>query len=577
MCDVTARGNESPFSSVLMQTWSADMSRALVCVLMAAWSLGSNGQTVHQPTRDVQTVEGETVTLECRYDSLASNDYIFWYKQEANAAPEFILSQLKLGQGKTEEKYAKRFHCRVNASTSQAPLHIDNVKPSDSGVFYCALQPTLTHPLTCLYKNTCTRLFSQVTVNGSQCSRATIQRDDILKTQCEDDIFVVNQQALQFTFIEPSDLKNGSCIICCRASCHHMDKEKDIQSTSSQHKVNGTGNLKLVFGRGTRVTVEARKEFKPSFYKMEARNLSACLATGFSQHKATAKAGKGYMFKGSRPVRISDDSLYNQLALLSHNDTCEEGDSGPGRCPDALGPDKTVNFLSIAVLALRLVFAKTLAINGVMTLRLCFGSLESPCHRLPPVLDIAFEWNLQQSCIELRAFVYLQVLCHLKKIRSEAVGVANEVGGLCHSVCCCADAAVGFKVVFGGGTRVIVERRKEFKPSFYKMESRNLSACLATGFSRHNAMAKAGKGYMFEQSRPVRISYDSLYNQVALLSHNDTCEEGDTGPGRCQDAWGPDKTVNLLSLIVLALRLVFAKMLAINGVMTLRLCFSAPK
>ncbi|KAM9809241.1 uncharacterized protein ACBT44_012570 isoform 1-T4 [Syngnathus typhle] len=108
---------------------------------------------------------------------------------------------------------------------------------------------------------------------------------------------------------------------------------------------------------------------------MEAGNLSACLATGFSLHKATAKAGKGHMFEESHPVRISDDSLYNQLALLSHNDTCEEGDSGPGRCPDALGPDKTVNLLSLAVLALRLVFVKTLVINGVMTLRLCFGAL----------------------------------------------------------------------------------------------------------------------------------------------------------------------------------------------------------
>ncbi|XP_037098988.1 T cell receptor alpha chain MC.7.G5-like isoform X1 [Syngnathus acus] len=280
MCDVTARGNEGPFSSVLMQTWSADMSRALVCVLMDAWSLGSNGQTVHQPTPDVQTVEGETVTLECRYDRLPTNDYIFWYKQEANAAPEFMLSRLKLDQGKTEEKYAKRFHCRVNASTSQAPLHIDNVKPSDSGVFYCALQP---------------------------------------------------------------------CVAV---------------------------GFKVVFGGGTRVIVERRKEFKPSFYKMESRNLSACLATGFSRHNATAKAGKGYMFEQSRPVLISDDSLYNQVALLSHNDMCGEGDSGPGRCPDALGPDKTVNLLSLAVLALRLVFVKTLAINGVMTLRLCFGALE---------------------------------------------------------------------------------------------------------------------------------------------------------------------------------------------------------
>nr|XP_049617359.1 uncharacterized protein LOC125992398 isoform X2 [Syngnathus scovelli]XP_049617361.1 uncharacterized protein LOC125992398 isoform X4 [Syngnathus scovelli]XP_049617362.1 uncharacterized protein LOC125992398 isoform X2 [Syngnathus scovelli] len=307
MCDVTARGNEGPFSSVLMQTWSADMSRALVCVLMAAWSLGSNGQTVHQVTPDVQTVEGETVTLECSYDrSGGSNDYIFWYKQEANAAPEFMLSRLKLGHGKTEEKYAKRFHCRVNASTSQAPLHIDNVKPSDSGIFYCALQPTGSYNKL---------LFGSGT-------KVTVETQEVFE--------------LPFYKMEAGSL--SACLV--------------------------TG-----FSR-------QGEEFKPSFYKIEARNLSACLATGFSQHKATAKAGKGYMFKWSRPVRISDDSLYNQLALLSHSDTCEEGDSGPGWCPDALGPDKTVNLLSLAVLVLRLVFAKTLAINGVMTLRLCFGSLE---------------------------------------------------------------------------------------------------------------------------------------------------------------------------------------------------------
>ncbi|XP_077399309.1 uncharacterized protein LOC144034446 isoform X1 [Vanacampus margaritifer] len=132
----------------------------------------------------------------------------------------------------------------------------------------------------------------------------------------------------------------------------------------------------MVFGSGTRMTVEAREEFKPSFYKMEASNLTACLATGFSRHNATEKAGKGHMFQESRAVQVSGDSLYNQVALLTaaHNDTCEEGDNGPGRCQEALVPDEKVNLVSLAVLALRVVFAKTLAINCVMTLGLWFGA-----------------------------------------------------------------------------------------------------------------------------------------------------------------------------------------------------------
>ncbi|XP_077357147.1 uncharacterized protein LOC144004083 isoform X2 [Festucalex cinctus] len=143
---------------------------------------------------------------------------------------------------------------------------------------------------------------------------------------------------------------------------------------------------------------------------------------------------------------------------------------------------------------------------------------------------------------------------------------------------CCVGAATGYKTIFGAGTRVSVENREEFEPSFYKLEASNRAACLATGFSRRNATEKAGKGRVFEGSRAGRISDDSLYNQVALLTdaHNDTCEEGDSGPGRCQDTLAPDEKVNLLSITVLVLRIVFAKTLAINCVMTLGLWFGAP-
>uniref|UniRef100_A0A3Q2XBP5 Ig-like domain-containing protein n=1 Tax=Hippocampus comes TaxID=109280 RepID=A0A3Q2XBP5_HIPCM len=111
------------------------MSQALLCALMAAWSLG---KMVHQPERDARTVEGAAVKLDCSYDGAGNLDYILWYKQEAYSSPEFILSLFKIGHGKKAKKYVDRFRSTMNASARQAPLRIERVKPSDSGAFYCA-------------------------------------------------------------------------------------------------------------------------------------------------------------------------------------------------------------------------------------------------------------------------------------------------------------------------------------------------------------------------------------------------------------------------------------------------------
>uniref|UniRef100_A0A3Q2XAY0 Ig-like domain-containing protein n=1 Tax=Hippocampus comes TaxID=109280 RepID=A0A3Q2XAY0_HIPCM len=96
---------------------------------------GINSQTLHQPQRDVRTVEGAAVTLDCSSDSLAD---IWWDKQEVNSLPDFILSKDQVGQGKKAKKYSERFRSRMDASARQAFLHIEGVNPSDLGVFYCA-------------------------------------------------------------------------------------------------------------------------------------------------------------------------------------------------------------------------------------------------------------------------------------------------------------------------------------------------------------------------------------------------------------------------------------------------------
>ena len=104
-----------------------------------------------QPEGDVTATEGEAVTLGCQYDSSSTNNNLFWYKQDGNNSPKFILSRFTFGSGKTvdEEKYS----ATLNSSLTSVPLKIQKLQLSDSAVYYCALRPTVTGNTKTLYKN----------------------------------------------------------------------------------------------------------------------------------------------------------------------------------------------------------------------------------------------------------------------------------------------------------------------------------------------------------------------------------------------------------------------------------------
>uniref|UniRef100_A0AAZ1XUH6 Ig-like domain-containing protein n=1 Tax=Oreochromis aureus TaxID=47969 RepID=A0AAZ1XUH6_OREAU len=94
---------------------------------------------------------GGTVTLHCLYNSISSGNYLFWYKQDGNNSPKFILSRFKVGEGKTEA--GDRFSSTLDSSIRSVPLKIQKLQLSDSAVYYCALQPTVTGNSKTLYKN----------------------------------------------------------------------------------------------------------------------------------------------------------------------------------------------------------------------------------------------------------------------------------------------------------------------------------------------------------------------------------------------------------------------------------------
>ena len=101
--------------------------------------------TVLQRGGDVTATKGEAVTLSCEYNTTSTNAYLFWYKQHANGSPKFILNRVSFSNdsGDTVEEFRDRFSSNVDPIKKSVPLRIQKAQLSDSGIYYCALRPTV--------------------------------------------------------------------------------------------------------------------------------------------------------------------------------------------------------------------------------------------------------------------------------------------------------------------------------------------------------------------------------------------------------------------------------------------------
>uniref|UniRef100_A0A3B5B6S5 Ig-like domain-containing protein n=1 Tax=Stegastes partitus TaxID=144197 RepID=A0A3B5B6S5_9TELE len=99
---------------------------------------------VTQPPEDIIAAEGDTVTLECTFESSYTTAQLnmLWYKQEVNGFPKYILRRGAYGDDNAPEFHKDRFDAQVNKKS--VPLKIQKLQLSDSAVYYCALKPTVT-------------------------------------------------------------------------------------------------------------------------------------------------------------------------------------------------------------------------------------------------------------------------------------------------------------------------------------------------------------------------------------------------------------------------------------------------
>uniref|UniRef100_A0A671U0Q9 Ig-like domain-containing protein n=1 Tax=Sparus aurata TaxID=8175 RepID=A0A671U0Q9_SPAAU len=114
---------------------SADLlccSDRLCCVLLCCEAHND----IAASRAEVFSSEGSSVTLSCNYSVKADN--LQWYQQDPGSAPQFLL----LITDTKEPSVVREFH-----------LQISSAAVTDSAVYYCALQPTVTGNTKTLYKN----------------------------------------------------------------------------------------------------------------------------------------------------------------------------------------------------------------------------------------------------------------------------------------------------------------------------------------------------------------------------------------------------------------------------------------
>ncbi|XP_043991265.1 M1-specific T cell receptor alpha chain-like isoform X2 [Gambusia affinis] len=151
--------------------------------------------------------------------------------------------------------------------------------------------------------------------------------------------------------------------------------------------------------------------------------------------------------------------------------------------------------------------------------------------------------------------------------------------GYCFRLADCVTSSGNWKLVFGNGIKLRVEIKNEIEPDYYNLDYDGTRVCLATGFTRLNAtmMTPGFQNQSASQITDHKGEPTGFYSQVAFQEDGEECEnekqgEGEiTKPDQCDAELEPDEMVNLASITIFGLRIIFIKTVAFNVLMTLRL------
>uniref|UniRef100_A0A8C7HJR6 Ig-like domain-containing protein n=1 Tax=Oncorhynchus kisutch TaxID=8019 RepID=A0A8C7HJR6_ONCKI len=113
----------------------------VICVLCFT---GVSSEQVLTPYTDVEVAsERDRVTLSCNY---SSGNTLQWYRQYPQSAPLLLVLEHMLAK-------TPGFLLNHDKKAKRVDLEISSAQETDSALYYCALQPTVTGNPETLYKN----------------------------------------------------------------------------------------------------------------------------------------------------------------------------------------------------------------------------------------------------------------------------------------------------------------------------------------------------------------------------------------------------------------------------------------
>ncbi|KAF7705777.1 hypothetical protein HF521_019031, partial [Silurus meridionalis] len=100
----------------------------------------------------LSVTEGSNITLSCTYTGSVYN--LHWYQLKPGSRPEFLLLITESAKQVTEAQPPNpRLSIQLEKMNKKVHLIISSAAVSDSDLYYCALQPTVTGNPAALYKN----------------------------------------------------------------------------------------------------------------------------------------------------------------------------------------------------------------------------------------------------------------------------------------------------------------------------------------------------------------------------------------------------------------------------------------
>uniref|UniRef100_A0ABI0NKJ8 Ig-like domain-containing protein n=2 Tax=Bos taurus TaxID=9913 RepID=A0ABI0NKJ8_BOVIN len=109
---------------------------SLLWVFLAITFSGSGvAQKVTQDQSDVSSQVGQSVTLNCRYETNWNAYYLFWYKQLPSGQMTYVIRQGSLVTNAKKDRYSVNFK-KADKSIS---LTISALQLQDSAKYFCAL------------------------------------------------------------------------------------------------------------------------------------------------------------------------------------------------------------------------------------------------------------------------------------------------------------------------------------------------------------------------------------------------------------------------------------------------------